>query len=123
MGQPKLECDLIMRGGIASGLVYPTAVAELAKTHRFRSLGGASAGAIAAAATAAAEYGRREGTNPDAFARLAGIPDELATRAGTTMPRSKLFRLFRSQRGTAPLYWLVVTLMNNIKERSEVQLL
>jgi len=26
----KLQCDLVMRGGIASGLVYPRAIAKLA---------------------------------------------------------------------------------------------
>ena len=29
----KLQCDLVMRGGIASGLVYPRAIAKLAETH------------------------------------------------------------------------------------------
>ena len=50
----KLECDLVMRGGITSGIVYPRAIAKLAETYNFRSIGGTSAGAIAAAATAAA---------------------------------------------------------------------
>jgi hypothetical protein len=44
----KLECDLVMRGGITSGIVYPRAIAKLAKTYNFRSIGGTSAGAIAA---------------------------------------------------------------------------
>ena len=30
---PTLECDLVMKGGIASGLVYPTAVAELSRRY------------------------------------------------------------------------------------------
>jgi predicted acylesterase/phospholipase RssA len=55
-------CDLIMKGGITSGIVYPAAVHELKDRFRFCSIGGASAGAIAAAATAAAQLGRdREG--------------------------------------------------------------
>lgn len=59
---PLEECDLVMKGGITSGVVYPRAVIELARrTYRFRSIGGTSAGAIAAAATAAAEYGRERG--------------------------------------------------------------
>jgi hypothetical protein len=33
---PDYECDLIMKGGITSGIVYPPAVLELAKSHRFR---------------------------------------------------------------------------------------
>ncbi|HJS72645.1 MAG TPA: patatin-like phospholipase family protein, partial [Vicinamibacteria bacterium] len=56
------KCDIIMKGGITSGIVYPKAVCRLAVEYRFRSIGGTSAGAIAAAATAAAEYGRLKGT-------------------------------------------------------------
>ena len=41
----KLQCDLVMRGGITSGIVYPRAIAKLAETYRFRSIGGTSAGA------------------------------------------------------------------------------
>ena len=52
-------CDLVMKGGIASGVVYPKAIAELSHHYRFQSIGGTSAGAIAAAVTAAAEYQRR----------------------------------------------------------------
>jgi len=40
----KLECDLVMRGGITSGIVYPRAIANLAETYNFRSIGGTSAG-------------------------------------------------------------------------------
>ena len=40
----KLECDLVMRGGITSGIVYPRAIAKLAETYNFRSIGGTSAG-------------------------------------------------------------------------------
>ena len=58
-GEPELQCDIVMKGGITSGVVYPLAVCELATTYRLRSVGGASAGAIAAAAAVAAEMGRR----------------------------------------------------------------
>src|SRR6185312_12389289 len=53
-----LNCDVIMKGGVTSGIVYPTAICELAKTYRFKNIGGTSAGAIAAAIAAAAEYQR-----------------------------------------------------------------
>ena len=53
---PTLECDAIMKGGVTSGIVYPYAILEIATRYRFRSLGGTSAGAIAAAFAAAAEY-------------------------------------------------------------------
>lgn len=55
------KCDLVMKGGITSGIVYPPAVLELHKTYTFESIGGTSAGAIAAAGTAAAEYNREQG--------------------------------------------------------------
>ncbi|MFS2045864.1 patatin-like phospholipase family protein, partial [Stenotrophomonas geniculata] len=43
-----------MKGGITSGIVYPNAVLALAREYRFKSIGGTSAGAIAAAVAAAA---------------------------------------------------------------------
>ena len=66
-------CDLVMKGGITSGVVYPAAVYSLHENHKFRSIGGASAGAIAAAATAAAELGRASG----GFEKLNGLSTEL----------------------------------------------
>ncbi|MET0695708.1 MAG: hypothetical protein ABWY56_17380 [Propionibacteriaceae bacterium] len=56
----RTSLDLTMQGGTTSGVVYPLAVCELATSFRFRNVGGASAGAIAAALTAAAELGRSE---------------------------------------------------------------
>lgn len=70
----ELECDLVMKGGITSGVVYPRALTELAGRYRFRNVGGSSAGAIAAAMAAAAEYGRDRG----GFERLDRLPDEIA---------------------------------------------
>ncbi len=55
------KCDIVMKGGITSGIVYPRAVTRLAQEYRFQSIGGTSAGAIAAAITAAAEYRRSNG--------------------------------------------------------------
>src|SRR5215471_3705070 len=86
---PPLECDLVMKGGITSGVIYPGTVCELAKTYRFRSVVGASAGAIAAAATAAAELGRKTG----GFERLSTLPTRL-THTGAN-GRSTLFNLFQ----------------------------
>jgi hypothetical protein len=48
-----------MKGGITSGIVYPAAILRLKDKYRFRNIGGTSAGAMAAALTAAAEYGRQ----------------------------------------------------------------
>lgn len=73
---PLKQCDLIMKGGVTSGVVYPQAILELATQYRFRSVGGTSAGAIAAAAAAAAEYGREKDSNvPGKPAGFAGLYD------------------------------------------------
>jgi hypothetical protein len=37
---PDLECDIVMKGGITSGVVYPLAVCELARRYRLVSVGG-----------------------------------------------------------------------------------
>lgn len=62
--------DLTMRGGTTSGVVYPLAVCEVASRFRVRNVGGASAGAIAAAVTAAAEVGRSSQLPAEAYAPL-----------------------------------------------------
>lgn len=87
------ECNVIMKGGITSGVVYPKALAEFAQTYRLRSLGGASAGAIGAAFGAAAEHGRQRGY--DSFTQLTTIPDALSD--------GKLARLFQPQPPTRAL--------------------
>jgi predicted acylesterase/phospholipase RssA len=74
-GSPTKTCDIVLKGGITSGVVYPLALVSLAKDYRFSSIGGTSAGAMAAAAAAAAEYGRQTGYA--GFERLARIPQEV----------------------------------------------
>jgi hypothetical protein len=80
-GTGRPECDVVMKGGITSGIVYPKLIVELSRKYRFRQIGGASAGAIAATMTAAAQAGQLK-ENPkqagDTFAELANIPTELA---------------------------------------------
>ncbi len=90
---PDRHCDLVMKGGITSGVVYPWAICELARTNRLWGVGGASAGAIAAAGAAAAEYRRQGDTDREAgFVELASVPLHLATN-------TNLADLFRAQRG------------------------
>jgi predicted acylesterase/phospholipase RssA len=74
--EPDEVCDLVMKGGVASGVVYPGAILALAKSYRFRNVGGTSAGAIAATVTAAAELGRREG-RAGGFERLRELADAI----------------------------------------------
>ena len=96
---PTRECDIVMKGGVTSGVVYPEAVMELARTYRFRAVGGTSAGAIAAAGAAAAELGRSTG----GFERLAELPGWIA-RDGN------LASLFQAQRRTQPLLAVLLAL-------------
>ena len=98
---PPLECDLVMKGGITSGVVYPLAVTELAEVYRLRSVGGSSAGAIAAAAAACAELGRASG----GFERLAALPHDLTEKVDGD--RSRLFTLFQPQPTMRRLFRLV----------------
>src|SRR5438093_7964481 len=58
--QKRTPCTLVMKGAIVSGVVYPAVITHLKDCHNFRKIGGTSAGAIAAAATAAAEYRRKK---------------------------------------------------------------
>ena len=102
---PLKECDMIMKGGITSGVVYPLAAVHLSQTYKFRNLGGASAGAIAAAMVAAAELGRKRGVG--GFATLAELPDAL----GTSLPK-----LFQASTRTAPLHRVLMAFVD--KERS-----
>jgi predicted acylesterase/phospholipase RssA len=95
--RPSRCCDVVMKGGITSGVVYPHAVCELAQTYRFKNVGGTSAGAIAAAATAAAEYGRGGG----GFNKLAALPAWIG--ADGNLPG-----LFQPQRSTRRLFAVLI---------------
>jgi predicted acylesterase/phospholipase RssA len=98
-------CDVVMKGGITSGVVYPFAIVELAKRYFFKNIGGTSAGAIAATITAASEYRRRAAVHgvavsaqiPPGFEVLARLPDWLAEDRN-------LFHLFQAGPGTRPLF-------------------
>jgi predicted acylesterase/phospholipase RssA len=76
---PHRECDLVMKGGITSGVVYAGAIVELAREFRLRSVGGTSAGAIGAAVAAAAEYARSRDRRPDMTDRLQPLIEDLTT--------------------------------------------
>ncbi len=99
-------CDIVMKGGITSGVVYPPAIHGLSQKFRFKNVGGASAGAIAAALTAAAEYGR--GKPGAGFDELARLPAWLGGKApGGRM--SNLNALFQPQAQTRPLFRILST--------------
>lgn len=97
----KKKCDLVMKGGITSGIVYPGVVLELSKEYEFANIGGTSAGAIAAALTAAAEFRRKSGGGDAGFARLAALPGWMAEPAGG---RSRLVSLFTPSKEATPIF-------------------
>jgi Patatin-like phospholipase len=99
---PAADCDLIMKGGITSGVVYPLAIVELAKHFRLAHVGGTSAGAIGAAAAAAAEYGRHKPGR--GFIRLAEVPGELG---------KNLFSLFQPSPALKPVFDIAVACIGN----------
>ncbi len=108
-------CDLVMKGGITSGIVYPNAVLALSRDFRFKNIGGTSAGAIAAAATAAAALGDRKhvASGPAApcpptlgFAGLERVAAQLSSQGF-------IFGLFQPARGARNAYRLIVTLAGN----------
>ncbi|HVS65845.1 MAG TPA: patatin-like phospholipase family protein [Thermoanaerobaculia bacterium] len=86
-------CDLVMKGGITSGILYPPAICRIAERFHLISIGGTSAGAIAACAAAAAEYRRRTTGTGDGFERLERLPWDLAGEG-------RLLGLFRPDRAT-----------------------
>lgn len=86
-------CDLVLTGGVASGVVYPWAIVELARVYRFRNIGGTSVGAMATTLAAAAEYGRRTGYETP-FETLRRLPGAL----GEILPdgRTRMLSLFQT---------------------------
>ena len=99
---PTRECDIVMKGGITSGVVYPHAICELAQKYRFVQVGGTSAGAIAAVATAAAELGRDKG----GFAELARLPDWLGSG-------KHLQELFQPEKATEGIFRLLIAALEH----------
>ncbi|MDB4980041.1 MAG: Patatin-like phospholipase, partial [Myxococcales bacterium] len=97
--RPARDCDLVMKGGITSGVVYPPAVLVLQQRFRFRCIGGTSAGAIAAAVTAAAEFARESA----GFERLDVIRRQLASPGF-------LLGLFKPSEGTAGAFGVLMDL-------------
>jgi len=95
---PERCCDLVMKGGITSGVLYPSAVREIAERFYLVGIGGTSAGAIAASVAAAAEYRRRQTGRFDGFERFEEIARELASPGrllGLFRPDDQTERLFR----------------------------
>ena len=105
-GRPDRECDVVMKGGIVSGVVYPGALHVIGTRYRIRGIGGASAGAIGAAVGAAAELGGDEG-----YRKLQGVPEQLG--------EGKLAALFQPSPTTRPLLGLMLIATGNDRRGAE----
>jgi hypothetical protein len=103
------ECDLVMKGGVTSGIVYPPLISVLRDQYRFRSIGGTSAGAIAAAVTAAAEYGREA----NGFTKLDQLTNQISQ--GTF-----LLNLFQPSRRIRPLFNVLLYLIQLTKNKKSL---
>src|SRR6267142_4467943 len=101
----KKYCDLVMKGGVTSGIVYPLAVQKLSTEYSFKNIGGTSAGAIAAGVTAAAECRRRRTGEELGFDRVAKLPAELAED-------NFLLSLFRPEPSTKRVFQVVLSAMS-----------
>lgn len=105
-------CDLVLTGGVTSGVIYPSVAVELARHYRFKNIAGTSAGAMAAALTAAAEYARRKGLT-GRFEALSKVPTRLGLAEDVDgKGKTRLLSLFQPHRKTRRLFGLFLTLLN-----------
>jgi predicted acylesterase/phospholipase RssA len=108
------ECDIVMEGGVTSGVVYPAFVARLAERFTLRSIGGTSVGAVAAITAAAAQFKRNrvrkdgEGVD-DGFHQLARLPGQLQESVDG---RTRLFSLFQPCAALRPHFRVIAAALN-----------
>src|SRR5262245_25119295 len=123
-----LNCDVILKGGVTSGVVYPLALCELAKKYQFRRLGGTSSGAIVAAFAAAAEFYRQTHgvTNHRAPAKRSACGElrpgfvGLQDFADDVQTGDKLFSVFKPDEATKPIFdVLFAGHLEDARERKE----
>ncbi len=106
--RPRRTCDIVMKGGITSGVVYPKAITTLAKRFTFINIGGTSAGAIAAAAAAAAEYRRQTNGSEDGFKMLDDLP-RLLSESPRGSSGTRLFNLFQPNAKTGRIFTVAIS--------------
>lgn len=109
MTNPSRCCDLVMKGGITSGVVYPPAVRAIARRFHLVGIGGTSAGAIAACLAAAAEYRRRHTGSMEGFDQLEALSAEFASEG-------RLLALFRPDRETRRWFTALTNLLAGKKK-------
>ncbi len=114
-------CDIVMEGGITSGVIYPKAVVKLSERFRIKNIGGTSAGAIAAAATAASELGRLlDPTGNPGYKRLANLADELSGKGFSSKKSTRLQDLFQPQDKTRPLFEILISILNKESKKRRI---
>lgn len=111
---PHEYCDLVMKGGITSGVIYPAAAYELSQKYRFKNIGGTSAGAIAAAVVAAAELGRRTGgANRARAAGLKVTGFDVVKQLSTEVAKDgKLLKLFTPDKRTSKVFRVALSTLS-----------
>lgn len=97
-------CDLVLKGGVVDGVIYPGVLIELARHYRFQSIAGTSVGAIAASLAAASEYARRFGSDDGFNEVVRKIPDELAKFPDPKRQDTKLRTLFQPDEALKRLF-------------------
>ena len=107
-------CDLVLTGGVTSGVIYPSVAVELARVYRFKSIAGTSAGAMAAALVAAAEYRRRTGS-AEGFHLLSKVPQLLGQEIDG---QTRLLSLFQPTPKTRRLFRLFIDMLNESEDGS-----
>ncbi|MBD8542611.1 patatin-like phospholipase family protein [Oxalobacteraceae sp. CFBP 8761] len=119
------ECDVIMEGGVTSGVVFPSFIARLSTRFDFRCIGGTSVGAVAASATAAAQFWRNacqaQGDPAAAelgFQRLACLPEELCEPRKNG--KSTLYSLFQPCPGLRRHFAILSSVLNRTSAVSRV---
>ncbi|MES2948044.1 MAG: patatin-like phospholipase family protein [Pseudomonadota bacterium] len=110
-------CDLVLKGGVVDGVIYPGVLIELAREFRFQSLAGTSVGAIAAALAAASEFSRRFGSDIGFNEVLRKVPDELAQPDPQKESQTVLQSLFQTTPPLQRLFAAVVDLMSVARDK------
>jgi Patatin-like phospholipase len=99
-------CDVVMKGGVTSGIVYPRALCHLATEFNLRNIGGTSVGAIAASIAAAAEYQRRQTGSGAGYEAFDALPTFLSRG-------DSLIKLFAADNVAAPLLHIALKLIGS----------
>lgn len=110
---PDAVCDLIMKGGITSGVIYPKLIGKLAEKYQLKNIGGTSAGAIAAAGAAAAEFRRHTQHTDAGFIELKRLPEILGENISIEEgKRSRLLSLFQPTPSLRPHFNVLLNTLN-----------